>query len=378
MTSPEKIATLKAWLTEPLSKEVDQSVQRLRQAEDVCAVALMPDVHLAEQVCVGAVVATKKLIYPAAVGGDIGCGMAAVAFDVEAAAIDDERAAGALLAGLYQFVPSNKHRNSRDLPESLKRQLLSDATLQRLAARDGRVQLGTLGRGNHFLEFQADQEGRLWALIHSGSRAMGQAITEWHLRRAPSTGGELKSLDAASNEGKAYLADVAWARRYACESRLEMLRAVEQIMQSLLGAQLQWASLIHSDHNHIERESHGGRPLWVHRKGAQMAGVDEPGIIPGSMGSATFHTEGRGCDEAMRSCSHGAGRRLSRSAARQSINDKEFTRQVARLWFDRRRTGRLRDEAPGAYKDIREVMRAQRGLIKIVRELRPLLNYKGM
>ncbi|MBA3481147.1 MAG: RtcB family protein [Pirellulales bacterium] len=191
-------------------------------------------------------------------------------------------------------------------------------------------------------------------------------------------GGELKALEAASNEGESYLADVAWARRYACESRLAMLGAVEQVIQSQLGARLQWASLIHSDHNHIERESHRGLPLWVHRKGAQMAGAGEPGIIPGSMGSATFHTEGRGCDDAMRSSSHGAGRRLSRSAARQSINDKEFTRQVARLWFDRRRTGQLRDEAPGAYKDIREVMRAQRELVTIVRALRPLLNYKGV
>ncbi|MBA3480858.1 MAG: RtcB family protein, partial [Pirellulales bacterium] len=215
MMAPEKIATLKTWLTEPLSKEVDQSVKRLRQAEGVRAVALMPDVHLAEQVCVGAIVATEELIYPAAVGGDIGCGMAAVAFDVEAAAIDNERAAGAVLAGLYQIVPANKHRNPRDLTEDLQKQPLSEPGLQRLAARDGRVQLGTLGRGNHFLEFQADQEGRLWALVHSGSRAMGQAITEWHLRRATSMGGELKALEAASNEGESYLADVAWARRYA-------------------------------------------------------------------------------------------------------------------------------------------------------------------
>jgi tRNA-splicing ligase RtcB len=378
MTKPERFATLQTWLTDPLSKEVDQSVQRLRQAEDVRAVALMPDVHLAEQVCVGAIVATEELIYPAAVGSDIGCGMTAVAFDVEAAAIDNERWAAAVLAGLYQSVPANKHRKPRDLPEDLQQQPLSDASLGRIGARDGRIQLGTLGRGNHFLEFQADQEGRLWALVHSGSRAMGQAITEWHLRRAASTGGELKSLHADGDEGEAYLIDVAWARRYAGESRLAMLRAVEQIFHGLLGAQLQWESLIHSDHNHVERESHGGRLLWVHRKGAQRAAAGEPGIVPGSMGSVTFHTEGRGCDEALRSCSHGAGRRLSRSAARQAINDKEFTRQVARLWFDRRHTGRLRDEAPGAYKDIREVMRAQRDLVKIVRELRPLLNYKGV
>ena len=118
--------------------------------------------------------------------------------------------------------------------------------------------------------------------------------------------------------------------------------------------------------------------LWVHRKGAQSAAADDLGIIPGSMAAASFHTVGRGCAEALYSCAHGAGRRLSRSEARQKVSCTAFARQVGELWYDHRRTAKLRDEAPSAYKDIRAVMRAQRTLTRIVRELRPLLNYKGV
>jgi tRNA-splicing ligase RtcB len=370
-------AVLTAWLAEPLTPDIEQSVERLRYLDDVEHVAVMPDVHLAQDVCVGAVVATKELIYPAAVGGDIGCGMAALAFEAEATSVDNENAAGLILQRLYELVPGNKHRKTRDLPDSLKSLPLSDPRLQRIAARDGRVQLGTLGRGNHFLEFQADQDDRLWVLIHSGSRAMGQSITGHHLRNARYSAHGLQYLIAEENSGDSYLADVAWARAYARENRLGMLHAVEQLMQQSFGVLADWLSLRDCDHNHVQEEQHSGNLLWVHRKGAQSASADEPGIVPGSMGSASFHTFGRGCQDALMSCSHGAGRKLSRSEARQGVSEKAFTRQVGKLWFDHRRTPKLRDEAPAAYKDIRAVMQAQRELLCIERQLQPLLSYKG-
>lgn len=377
MTAPTA-APLRTWITERLSREISQSIERLRRSDDVRHVALMPDVHLAKEVCVGAVVATKQLIYPEAVGGDIGCGMAALAIHANASVISDERAAANLLAGLYEHVPANRHRRRAELPCCLESSGLSDARLQHLAERDGRVQLGTLGRGNHFVEFQADQDGRLWVMIHSGSRAMGQAIIEHHLRTAQRADSGLRFLSCEEGSGPLYLSDAEWARTYARENRLAMLTAIERLLQRLFNVTTDWDSLIHCDHNHVRRERHQDTLLWVHRKGAQSAMDNEPGIVPGSMGTVSFHTSGRGCADALTSCSHGAGRRLSRSEARQQVSGKAFARQVGRLWFDHRQMAKLRDEAPAAYKDIRAVMRAQKDLVRIVRELRPVLCHKGV
>lgn len=374
----ETAAELETWLTEPLSSAVAESVSRLRTADGVKKVCLMPDVHLTREVCVGAVVATEEVVYPQAVGSDIGCGMAAVRFKLEAEAIDGEHPAGCLLAGLYEAVPCNKHRRPRTLPRALRSEELSDPKLANVAARDGAVQFGTLGRGNHFLEFQSDDQGQLWVMLHSGSRAIGQAIASHHLSQGePNTSG-LVGLDLPSGLADAYLNDIKWARSYAAENRLSMLRAVEDLLVRLTGAEAEWDVLIHADHNHVQREIYGNQSLLVHRKGAQFAGHGEAGVIPGSMGSPSFHTLGRGCSAALNSCSHGAGRRMSRSEARRIITIKAFQRQIGSLWYDHRRTTRLRDESPAAYKDIRQVMRAQKELAKVVRELRPVLSYKGV
>ena len=372
----ESPASLRIWTAEHLTSEVLKSAERLRQAADVRHVVLLPDVHLAKDVCVGAVIATNHLIYPAAVGSDIGCGMAAVAVDAAGDLIADDRSAAWLLAALYQKVPSNRHRTRQDLPASLVRVAPSDGSLEKQASRDGRVQLGTLGRGNHFLEFQADEEQRLWVMVHSGSRGMGQAITGHHTRGAHRVSG-LAFLDAETEVGRAYLADVAWARTYAAENRMAILRAVESILDERFATAVDWTTLIHSDHDHVRRETHFGEEFWIHRKGAQPASAGEAGLIPGSMGTATFHVEGRGCTEALLSCSHGSGRQLSRNAARRSIGVREFERQLLGVRYDCRRSFDLRDAAPEAYKRIESVLRAQKDLVKIVRRLEPVLSYKG-
>jgi tRNA-splicing ligase RtcB len=176
--------TVTKWLCEPLPKDVALSIGRLASSQDVRHVAIMPDVHLSGDVCVGLAVATERLIYPAAVGGDIGCGMAAIATDADAGLLGSKHAAPAILDGLRFGVPSNRHSRQTmpaELPPALRRLPLSDPRLEKFAARDGRVQFGTLGRGNHFLELQADQEDRLWIMLHSGSRAMGRAITARHV-----------------------------------------------------------------------------------------------------------------------------------------------------------------------------------------------------
>jgi tRNA-splicing ligase RtcB (3'-phosphate/5'-hydroxy nucleic acid ligase) len=368
---------VKMWVAGRVPPDVQGSLARLASAADVVRVAVMPDVHLAHDVCVGTVLATTRRIYPAAVGGDIGCGMIAASFDVDATALDDADRAGRMFDRLRRLVPVHRHPAPRPLPSSLTETPLSDARLQTIARRDGRVQLGTLGRGNHFLEFQSDDDGRLWVMIHSGSRAVGPAVRDLHVARAAAERTGLASLDAESDDDRAYLTDAAWASRYADVNRRAMLDAAAAVLADVLGAAIVPSSVIACDHNHVRREQHADGLLWVHRKGAISAAAGEAGIIPGSMGTRSFHVEGRGNAESLCSSSHGAGRTMSRDEARRRISAKELRRQLAGVWFDAAAEHALRDEAPGAYKDVRAVMRAQRDLTRIVRRLRPVLVYKG-
>ena len=156
-----------------------------------------------------------------------------------------------------------------------------------------------------------------------------------------------------------------------------MAEQVGTLIEAVVGARLRWKTVITTDHNHVSRECHGERESWVHRKGAMPARLGQDGVLPGSMGSPSFHVEGRGHEAALRSSAHGAGRALSRAAAKAKVTDREFRRQMQGVWYDYRLSDKLRDEAPAAYKDIKAVLRAQRDLVKVTRVLRPVLNYKG-
>ena len=178
---------IKTWLVDKIAAEAQLILDRAARYDDVVRIAVMPDVHAASDVCIGTVMATNHLIYPNAVGGDIGCGMAAIGFDAGAELLSTESAAKRLLSGLYTSVPPNRHHKPRVLPSDLRDSPLSDPRLEAMKHRDAAVQLGTLGRGNHFLEFQADEENRLWLMVHSGSRAIGQAVRDLHVRDGPCT-----------------------------------------------------------------------------------------------------------------------------------------------------------------------------------------------
>lgn len=219
-------APMKMWVAESPGADVRLALQRLADAEDVQHVAVMPDVHLANAVCVGTATATTHRILPEAVGGDSGCGMLAVRFDAPASVLGSAKTAAAVLSGLYRTIPFIKHAvgSAPELPAALVETPLSAPALEKLKHRDGRLELGTLGRGNHFLEFQRDDSNGLWLMLHSGSRAMGPAIREHHLRSAHVDHG-LRWLDAGSDEGGRYLADVAWARRYARKGSRVSFRA---------------------------------------------------------------------------------------------------------------------------------------------------------
>jgi len=374
------LAPMHSWLIAPMSDDVSRAVQRLRRAPDVQHVAVMPDVHLAEDVCVGVAMATTRLVYPQAVGGDIGCGMLAVPFNTEAARVREPRAAARILSGFTRAIPARR-RNRRQtvaMPENLSQQQLSDARLEGLWRNVGSIEFATIGSGNHFVELQADEDARLWLMVHSGSRALGPAIRDHHLARADSVGGGLKALEIDLDRGAAYLNDARCARRFADANRRELARLVSEIVFETTGGELRWDAAIATDHNHVEHETHCSGRLWVHRKGAMPAWPEQTGVLPGSMGSMSYHVAGKGCQDALCSSAHGAGRLLSRTEARKSITNQELQRQMRDVWYDFRLSDRLRDEAPGAYKDIAAVARAQRDLVKVVRVLRPVLNYKGV
>jgi tRNA-splicing ligase RtcB (3'-phosphate/5'-hydroxy nucleic acid ligase) len=374
-----ELAPMHSWQVGPLDPEVMEALRRLRRAPDVRHLAVMPDVHLAEDVCVGVALGTGATIYPQAVGGDIGCGMLAVPFDIEAAGLAAPATAGRVLARLGESIPARRRvrRQLIPMPQELQEAGLSDPGLQRLWEDEGALEHATLGSGNHFIELQADEAGGLWLMVHSGSRALGPAVRDHHLRQAEPAGAGLKRLSAQEAAGAAYLQDARWARRYADSNRQSLARLVEEVVRSVCGGRLRWEEAIRTDHNHVERETHGGCELWVHRKGAMPAHEAASGVLPGSMGALSYHVCGRGCAAALCSSAHGAGRILSRSEARRRISEGQLHEQMRGVWYDHRKAARLRDEAPGAYKDIRAVARAQQELVKIERVLRPVVNFKG-
>src|SRR5215469_8951125 len=295
------IVPVRTWLSAPMDYDVSEAIERLRRAPDVQKIAVMPDVHLASDVCIGVAVATSNLIYPQAVGGDIGCGVLAVGLDVDATHLRNPKTAGTILSELGRAVPSRR-RNRRSiipLPDELANDALSHPGLESCRRNEGVLEFATLGSGNHFIEIQADEDNRVWLMVHSGSRALGQAIRDHHLARAANMGGRYRVIDARSAEGCEYLHDAYYARRFAEASRIAMAREVGGVFARTLQAQVCWDTLVTTDHNHVSPEDHAGCRLWVHRKGAMPARLSESGVLPGSMGTRSFHVEGRASEQAL-------------------------------------------------------------------------------
>jgi tRNA-splicing ligase RtcB len=365
------------WLVEArLAPKVAENIERLRCSDDVRHIAIMPDVHLGRLANNGVVVATRSLIYPQAIGSDIGCGLSFLRFNAQADAIAGGEIARILIRDLYQSIRALKRRGRAELPETLLALPLSDTRLLRASERDGAHQFGTLGCGNHFVELQQDEAGNLCLMVHSGSRGMGQVITEFHLARASTSAAAFKFLDRRTPEGQAYFDDVQWAVRYATLNRLAMMASVADILEARLGISADQDSYIDSPHNFARIEEHFDERLLVHRKSAISAAEGEVGLIAGSMGTPSFIVSGRGNCDSLRSSSHGAGRVMGRTEARRRVTLGEMRRQMERVYHDPRGLDALRDEAPSSYRDIHEVMRAQRELTRQVVKLTPLLNFK--
>ncbi|WP_164011332.1 RtcB family protein [Pyxidicoccus trucidator] len=343
-------------------------------------VAAMPDVHMSSGVAVGTVFATAHHVVPGALGGDLGCGVSSYRFP-QPAALPGRDVLEPLLARLAREVPvgDSVHRGGGvPLPPGLESPPLSTQKLRHAWERLAPRHLGTLGGGNHFLELDRDAEGDVWLLLHTGSRGVGAAIADHHLRVARALGeGSLPALSTHTPEGLACLADLDLACRFARANRDAIAARALPRVAEVLGVSPDPASTLDVHHNHVATEVHGGRTLHVHRKGAVGLEAGQRGLIPGSMGTASYVVEGRGEPRAFRSCSHGAGRVLTRTEARVRIRPAALEHALRRVVYDRGRAASLVEEAPAAYRDITEVLEDEADLVTPLLRLTPLAVLKG-
>jgi tRNA-splicing ligase RtcB len=364
-------------------------------------VAIMPDVHVGKGAAVGAVIPTRAAIIPAAVGVDIGCGMVAVRTTLKASDLPDSLAK--LRAQIERDVPVgfNAHRQplrpdgASSTGDRLQRRVTGLA--QRYAAlrimhRVGEYdparvwrQLGTLGGGNHFIELSLDEEDSVWVMLHSGSRNVGNTIGEVAIatarqiaererRHLPDR--DLAWLSAGTVEFDEYVEGLNWAQDYAALNRDLMLDLVVRALQQFFRCELVVRdAAVNCHHNYASLEQHFGATLWVTRKGAVSARSGQLGIIPGSMGTKSFIVRGKGNPAAYHSCSHGAGRKMSRSEAKRRFTRADLAEQTAGV--ECRKDAGVIDELPAAYKDVDAVLSAQRDLVDVVHSLKQVLCVKG-
>nr|WP_275957867.1 RtcB family protein [Rhabdochromatium marinum] len=357
-------------------------------------VAAMPDVHLGIGATIGSVIATDKAIIPAAVGVDIGCGMAAARTSLTAEQID-EKGLKKLFDQISRDVPVGRaqHKDDRALtdaaaPFAAPLKAMTDKHPQLLKAF-GRFsnwvkQIGTLGGGNHFIEVCLDESNRVWVMLHSGSRGIGNAIGHYFIELARRDMErwmiQLPDRDLAYlPEGTEYFDDyveaVSWAQAYARENRDQMMRLVLAALAWHLPEFTVTEEVVNCHHNYVDRENHFGANVWVTRKGAIRAREGDLGIIPGSMGAKSYIVRGKGNPESFCSCAHGAGRRMSRTAAEKQFKPADLEAQTQGV-VCRKDKGVL-DEIPGAYKDIDQVMANQSDLVEVVHTLKQVVCVKG-
>lgn len=334
-------------------------------------VAAMADAHVSEGVAVGSVFATAREVVPAALGGDLGCGMSAIRLR-RAGGVHDRRTLERVVEAWGERIPTGDdvHRGEGlPLPDAVARGALSTRSLERARDALGPRHLGTLGGGNHFVELDRDAEGSPWLLVHSGSRGLGGAVASHHGRAGGPA--RLAALDVETDAGAAYLADLAWATAFARENRAALTRAALAVLEEIAGAG-DPDEPIDVPHNFVAREAWGGASLLVHRKGATLAHAGVRALIPGSMGTASYVVRGKGCEASFGSCSHGAGRIMTRREARARIPPRALEARMARVVFPRGAARRLVDESPDVYRDVREVLEDQEDLVAREVRLEPL------
>lgn len=398
-----KIDNLKSW-----TSGVDVDWESLNQLRNIAAlpvlaghVAVMPDVHLGKGATVGSVIPTKAAIIPAAVGVDIGCEMIALRTDISANELPDTLAR--FRSGIEKRVPVGfNHHDSpvNPLHDGLRGVGLVNASknldsrYEKLAIMDvigkydhKRVfnQLGTLGGGNHFIELCLDESNAVWVMLHSGSRNIGKTIGETAIHMAREIADVRNAAFVTRTwlgsmrepvEFDIYVEGLRWAQDYAMQNRALMMHAVLLALREEFGRDIAtFDTAIQCHHNYANVEEHFGQQVWVTRKGAVSARAGELGIIPGSMGAKSFIVRGKGNTDSYCSCSHGAGRRLPRGAAKRTYTLADLEVQTAGV--ECRKDEGVLDEIPGAYKDIDTVMAAQTELVEVVHTLKQVMCING-
>lgn len=363
-----------------------EQAQKLSRALPVDGhVALMPDAHLGKGSTIGSVFKTFASIIPAAVGVDIGCGMMAVKTSFTRDQLDEERLKQ-FYGKLRETVPvgmggsrNKAHPLWHDFVETTRTpsRVLDDPDLFRRAS----LQFGTLGDGNHFIELAKDGDDYVWAVLHSGSRGVGNVLASEAISKAQSQckadgyvleDPNLAWLIVGTQEAETYLSHMLWAQQYAFKQREAMMFDVLRLLDEVFG-EFTHAPAINCHHNYAEKLGNH----WLTRKGAIDASEGKLSIIPGSMGEATFIVEGKGNPLAYYSAPHGAGRLYSRGMARRSLDPEEFKQSMTGVLWQDRDIDALIDEAPGAYKNINGVIEAASSLVTVKAELKQFLNYKG-
>ncbi|WP_369134100.1 RtcB family protein [Modestobacter sp. I12A-02662] len=350
--------------------------------------ALMPDAHLGKGATVGSVIPTVGAIIPAAVGVDIGCGMMAVRTQFDAADLTG-RDLDTLHAQISRAVPLSAGRYNKKVQPTAEPRVAELRGMPGAAQADGAaanwpLQLGSLGSGNHFIEVSLDERDRVWLFLHSGSRGVGNKLASVHIRRAQEwcrardielADRDLAHLEEGTPEFDAYIEALHWAQRFAYLNREEMMDRVVAQLGRFLRTDVDRLETVNCHHNYTEREEHYGRSLWVSRKGAISARKEQPGLIPGSMGTASYVVTGRGNVESLMSSPHGAGRNHSRNAARRLFTRADLDERMAGIAWGR--SNAFLDEHPDAYKPVDVVMRDAADLVEIRHTLRQIVNVKG-
>ena len=382
---PTKINNVLSWAPDVDQKTLDQA--------EACAVmpfvnphvALMPDAHFGYGSTVGSVIPTKGAIIPSAVGVDIGCGMIASRLNLTANQLPDNL--NGLHAMISKAIPAGvgkSHEFGNDIQVAPALTFHNRYWTEKLVDT-AKKQFGTLGAGNHFVEVCLDEDERVWIVLHSGSRGVGNQLANIHIDGAKALmkryfieldNPDLAYLVEGTTDFNHYIADMLWAQNYAMESRERMMRAALFCMETFLGMYPRVTTRINCHHNFTERENHMGQNLWITRKGAIRAREGDRGVIPGSMGAETFVVSGKGNVPSFMSCSHGAGRKMSRRAAERNLTSESLNRLMVNKAWNGDSVGLL-DEHPDAYKDIHEVMANQTDLVTIDNVLTQILNYKG-
>ncbi|QSB14716.1 RtcB family protein [Natronosporangium hydrolyticum] len=395
-TLPGTRAPVKVW-TDPyqIDPGATRQLRNIGNLRWVDGVAVMPDVHYGKGATVGSVIAMRQALAPAAVGVDIGCGMTAVRTSLVDAELPDDLSR--LRSAIEAAIPVGFGRHQRPVDPRRVRGLdgkgwepfwagFGDlhASVGKLESRAAQ-QLGTLGGGNHFIEVCVEQggdgAGRVWLMLHSGSRNIGKELAERHIataRRLPHNADlpdrDLAVFVAGTPEMTAYRRDLAWAQEYAARNRAVMLALLCGVLRDQV-PQVRFDEPISCHHNYVAEETYDGVELLVTRKGAIRAGAGELGVIPGSMGTGSYIVRGLGNPAAYCSASHGAGRRMSRAAAKRSFTTDDLAAQTEGV--ECRKDAGVVDEIPAAYKDLAQVVAEQRDLVEVVAHLRQVVCVKG-